>query len=128
MEVKKERIAAYFLGVILLVIGIVSYAAFPERQPEEPVRIYMKNSAGNVLFNMKEHTAEDGYGYECIDCHHDIEDSSETPEACKECHLKNKDESEAEINTEDAFHTQCIDCHEEDGIAPVACDKCHHMG
>jgi len=53
MEVRKERVVAYFLGVILLVIGIVSYAAFPERPPEEPVRISMKSSAGKVLFDMK---------------------------------------------------------------------------
>ena len=128
MEVRKERIVAYFIGVILLVIGIVSYAAFPERPPEEPIRILLPSSAGKVLFNMKKHTAEDGYGYECTDCHHDIEDPEETPEACKECHLKNKEDSEAEINTEEAFHTECINCHEEDGTAPVECDQCHYMG
>ena len=128
MEVRKERIVAYCLGIILLVIGIVSYAAFPERTPEEPIRIMLKSSAGNVLLDHKEHSSEAGYGYECMDCHHDIEEPDETPTLCRECHLEDKEESEGEISTEEAFHQMCITCHEEDGMAPVDCETCHHMG
>jgi len=128
MEVRKERIVAYFLGIILLVIGIVGYAAFPEKPPEEPIRIMLKGAAGNVLLDHKEHSSAEGYGYECMDCHHDIEEPDETPTACRECHLADKEESEGEINTEEAFHRICVTCHEEDGMAPITCDTCHHMG
>ena len=128
MEVRKERIVAYCLGVILLVVGIVSYAAFPEKSPEDPIRIVLKSTAGHVLLDMKGHASEEGYGYECADCHHEIEDPDERPTPCNECHLKDKEESEGEVNTEDAFHRICIECHEEDGMAPVLCEKCHHMG
>ena len=128
MEIKTERMVAYGLGIILLVIGIVCYAAFPNSPPENPVRILHKSAAGSVLFDMKEHTDETGFGIACIDCHHDIESESETPEACKECHVAEKEESEGELNTQDAFHNTCIGCHEEDGMAPVDCDKCHRIG
>ena len=128
MEVRKERIVAYCLGIILLVIGIVSYAAFPERSPEEPIRIILKSAAGNVLLDMKEHHSPEGYSYDCVDCHHEIEEPDERPTLCRECHLLEKEESEAEINTEDAFHDICIPCHEDDGIAPVLCETCHKMG
>lgn len=128
MEIKKERMVAYGLGIILLVVGIVCYAAFPNRTPENPVRIFYTSAAGNVLFDMKEHTDENGFGIACVDCHHDIESASETPDPCQDCHLANKEDSEGELNTQDAFHKTCIDCHELDGLAPVECDQCHRIG
>jgi len=69
MELQTEKKFAYGVLCILFIVGIICYAAFPVPEPEEPVRILLKSTAGNVLFDHKEHASEDGYGYECIDCH-----------------------------------------------------------
>ena len=124
MQLKTERVIAYCLAIILFVVGVVCFAAFRYEGPEEPVRIMLKSTAGNVLFDHKEHTSEDGYGLECTDCHHMWEEGEAKPDACGECH---EVDSEDPINRLDAFHIQCIGCHEDDGTAPAEeeCDKCH---
>jgi len=122
MELKTERIIAYSLAGILFVMGIVCYAAFPPKTPDEPVRIMLQNTAGNVLFDHKVHASEDGYGLDCTDCHHMWEDDGSKPEACGECH---EVEGEDPIERSEAFHMQCKGCHEDDGTAPVDCSSCH---
>ncbi len=124
MEFKKEKMIAYWAAAVLLVVGVVSYAVFPERKPEEPVRIMFKATAGNVLFDHKEHASEDGYGIECTECHHewDQKEGGE-PLACSECHYKDEDEEAPKIS--DAFHELCIGCHEDFGGGPVECSQCH---
>ena len=67
MEVKIERMIAYCLTAILLVVGVICYAAFAKKAPEQPLRIMFKNTGGNVLFDHKEHMSESGYGIECTD-------------------------------------------------------------
>ena len=126
MEVNKARTVVYVMGALLLVIGIVCYAAIPDDRTEEPVRIFYKSTAGAVLFDHKVHAGEDGYGFLCLDCHHDIEEEGETPSACIECHETDSDD-ESVLKRSDAFHVQCIECHEEDGTAPTACTDCHVM-
>jgi len=74
-----------------------------------------------VLFDHKVHTSEDGYGYECVDCHHTLEDEGEKPESCGECHEPDAEE----MKRSDVLHSQCIDCHDEHGTGPVNCDDCH---
>ena len=124
MEVKTERIIAYSLAIILFVVGVVCYAAFPKKTPEEPVRIMFKSSAGNILFDHIGHASPDGYGFECSDCHHNLEDDGETPSACGECH---EAEGEDPIKKSEAFHMQCIGCHEDADSGPVKCSGCHVM-
>ena len=123
MEIKSEKIIAYCIAVALFVIGVVCYAAFPQRSPEEPIRIMFKSTAGKVLFDHKEHTWEDGYGLDCTDCHHAWEeDEGEKPESCTECH---EIDGEDTIKRSEALHQQCIGCHEDDGTAPIECSQCH---
>ena len=50
MNVKREKIFAFLLAALLLVVGVVCYAVFPVTSPEEPVRIMLKNSAGGCPF------------------------------------------------------------------------------
>jgi len=123
MESKKGQKIAYCLAAILFVVGVVCYAAFAKKAPEKPIRIMFNNTGGNVLLDHKEHFSESGYGIECGDCHHDIEDEGDTPEACGECH--NPDSEDAPSKS-DAFHKQCKSCHEEGG-GPVKCQECHAM-
>ena len=120
MELKKEKIVAYWLAGILLVVGVVCYAAFPQKRPEQPIRIMLENTAGNVLLDHKKHASEDGYGIECKSCHHDLEEEGAKAGPCGECH-----DAESEVKRSDAFHKQCKGCHEEDGTAPVKCEGCH---
>ena len=122
MEIKTERAIAYCILAILLVVGVVSYAAFPPKSPEDPVRIMFKSTAGNILFDHREHSSEAGYAYECADCHHMWEDDGEKPQSCSECH---EIDSEDPINRADAFHEQCQGCHEDEGGGPLDCTECH---
>lgn len=120
MGMKNETALAYAIAFILLAVGIVCYAAFPDRPPEVPIRIMFKSIAGKVLLDHKGHASEEGYGIACTDCHHDIEEEGAKPEACGSCHGP-----DAEIKRPDAFHKQCIGCHEEGGSGPVECSGCH---
>ena len=124
MDERKQRIFSYTIGVILLVVGIIAYAAFPKKAAEEPLRIMFQSKAGNVLFDHKEHASEDGYGLECTDCHHMMEEG-ETPLACGECHMPDDDEESPKRS--DAFHDQCKGCHEDNDAGPVECSGCHLM-
>ena len=124
MEAKKEKNIAYALVIVFLVVGVVSYAAFPNRAPEEPVRIMLKSTAGDVLFNMKEHSSESGYGYACVDCHHELQENPDAkPTPCSACHDGTTEKSE--ISRADAFHGECQKCHEDSGMGPVDCSACH---
>lgn len=136
MEFKNEKTIAYCIAIILLIVGITCYAAFPNKRPEEPIRIMLKATAGEVLFDHKVHTSDEGYGIECMDCHHAWdEDSEDKPQACGECHKTTMDEALAgkEIFDHDEhmddFGIDCIDCHhewdEDSGEDPVSCGECH---
>ena len=124
MKVKNERIVAYITAIVLFIVGVVCYAAFPNKAPEEPVRIMLKSIAGNILFSHKGHTSEDGYGIACDDCHHLFEDDGAKPSACGECHEVDSDEEDLPKRS-DAFHMQCIGCHDDEGSAPTKCAGCH---
>lgn len=118
-----ERTIAYAMAGILLLVGVVCYAAFAKTPPEYPIRIMMKNAGGKVLFTHKEHYSDTGYGFACDDCHHELDDLSQPVTPCIECHLEDGDDP---IKRSDALHSQCIGCHEEaDG--PVACAACHAL-
>ncbi len=125
---KKELRLAYGLAVCLLVIGVVSYAAFPLKVPEEPLRIMYNVASGNVPFNHKIHTGEQGYGLACEDCHHELlDDEFDEAQACGDgCH--DPEEGDEEVpKRADAFHQQCAGCHEDYEAGPVEkeCALCH---
>ena len=139
---KKELKLAYGVAVCLLVIGAISYAAFPVQQPEEPLRLMFQVAAGNVLFNHKIHTIEKGYGLSCFDCHHHpSEDESalvacgschpppgvevQMEEACLDCHEMEEIEDSKATTRGDAFHIQCINCHKDFEAGPKDCTACH---
>ena len=145
---KTELKLAYGVAIYLLVIGAICYAAFPLKAPDEPLRLMYTVTAGNVLFNHKIHTVEEGFGLECFDCHHHPEDDESSLMACGACHLTPAkaaeaeeegelnqtcldchDESEIEdtemITRGDAFHDQCINCHKDFEAGPVECAGCH---
>lgn len=124
---KKELKLAGALAVCLLVIGVISYAAFPLQAPPEPLRLMFNVAAGNVLFNHKIHAAVSGYGLSCGDCHHTLsEDEYADAQSCSECH--ELDEGDEEMpKRADAFHLQCINCHKDFEAGPVECTGCHAL-
>lgn len=122
MKQKNELRLAYSLAVILLLIGVLAYAALPLTPPDDPVRIVFKNKAGKVVFDHKEHASLEGYGYRCEDCHHHIAGEGERPEACGECHMPDDEDG---LKRSDAFHDLCIGCHDHGGLGPVDCAGCH---
>ena len=144
MSSKKQLQLAYGLAIVLLVVGVGSYAytALNATVLDEPVRIQFQSVAGKVLFSHKMHTADTGYGVACFDCHHHPEDDESSLRACGDCHqgpleegvvlescLECHDQDEVE-DTEitkkgDAFHDQCIQCHQEAEAGPEECSQCH---
>jgi len=129
MFTKKELKFAYVLAACLLVVGAVSYAAFTEEEPEQPMRMMFKVVAGNVLFDHNTHASDFGYGISCGDCHHTLsEDEYADAQSCSECH--ELDEGDEDVpKRADALHLQCGNCHEDFDAGPRMvdedCNKCH---
>ena len=144
MTSKKELQLAYGLAIVLLVVGVASYAftALSPRSEEEPVRIMYRSVAGNVLFDHLTHVAPDtGYGMACADCHHHPADETgllacgvcheepseeaSMPDSCLDCHDADEIEDTEMVKRADAFHNQCIQCHQEVGAGAMECADCH---
>ena len=126
MNPKKELRLAYGLAIIFLFVGVLSYAAFPVKTIDKPIRIMFKSAGGKVLFDHKTHTDDSGYGIACNDCHHNLEEDETNPQTCGECH-EPESEDEDIPKRSDAFHSQCIDCHQESEAGPQKCALCHAM-
>ena len=126
MTSKKELLLACKLAIILLILGVFSYAAFSASPPDQPVRLMFKCVAGKVLFDHKTHISESGYDLSCMDCHHNLEEGEKNPEACGECHTPESEDEDVPKRS-DAFHLQCIGCHQEYEAGPVECSMCHVM-
>lgn len=143
MSSKKQMRLVYGVVTVLLVVGVISYAAFPPAVDQEnPDRIMFVNPAGNVLFGHQAHA--DDYGFSCFACHHHPDESAgEEPVVvgCAECHALPKDgslpaacldchdESMVDLtgvpDKTEAFHVQCIQCHKDSGVNFIECAECH---
>ncbi len=122
MTSKGEQTVAFALAAILLVVGVVCYAAFPQEEPEEPVRLMFKSTAGKILFDHKTHTVDAGYGIACDDCHHEEQEDGSSSCSGEDCHGPESDPKRG-----DALHSNCKGCHEDSGAGPVECAACHIM-
>ncbi len=150
MDLNKEKFIAYCAVVALFVVGVVCYAAFPDKKPDEPVRAMLNahqgSAGGKVLFTHKEHNqrkTQENFGLECTDCHHRWveaadgsvlflrKDDSEgvKPISCRECHKVEKAEGDNpdQPKRSDALHTRCAGCHDDAGHGPGTkdCTGCH---
>lgn len=126
MNRKTEKYIAFCAGAVLFCVGVVSYAAFPKKSMERPVRIMFQTSGGNVLFLHNVHADKENYGLDCADCHPAwSSDEAERPGSCTGCHnVENSDDGM--LKRSDALHTLCRGCHEEGGHGPVEkCTDCH---
>ncbi len=125
---KIELKLAYGLAICFMFVGVLCYAAFPAKTPDEPVRLMFEVTAGKVLFDHQTHTSEFGYGLSCRDCHHELEEEDDDMDAqlCGECHDPVEGDEETPKRA-DAFHQQCAGCHEGYGAGPLEkdCSACH---
>lgn len=124
MALKKEQKFAFVLAAVLFVVGVVCYAAFPQKVPERPVRIMFDSIAGKVLFSHQTHLSDAGYGLACNDCHHMLEAGDTDAQSCLACHEQDS-EDPAMPKRSDAFHQQCIGCHQQIEAGPRDCNGCH---
>jgi hypothetical protein len=114
-------------AVMLIGLVIIGYAAVepnkvlePEdrrlrKAPDSKTYFTEYNNGTIVTFNHKEHAQ--GYGLECIYCHH--------VEACSDCHTKQVKELQVE-EAKVVMHKNCLGCHREVEMGPRQCDECHH--
>ena len=126
MAFKKEQQFAYILAAVLLIVGVVSYAAFPQKTPDRPLRIMFQAVNGKVLFDHQTHTVESGVALSCGDCHHTLEAGETEAQACLECHERQSEDPDVPKRS-DAFHRQCVNCHQEIEAGPKECNSCHVM-
>lgn len=126
MDSEKDRKFILGLTVVLLAIGIISYAGFSAEPPDNPYRIYYATAGGPVLFDHQTHKDASGYGLSCMDCHHDLEEgySEDEVTACSECHELTSDDPDMPSHV-DSLHASCKNCHEEYEAGPVDCAECH---
>jgi hypothetical protein len=124
---RKELNLVYGVTVFLLVIAVVSYAAFSIQPPKQPLRIAFQTVAGKVIFDHGRHLTAGGYGLSCLECHHTLApDEFDQAASCTECHSVEEGDDQM-LKRSDAIHKQCIDCHREFGVGPVDCVQCHVM-
>ena len=120
-----KRVYGWTIG--LLVVAVASYAAFPSKPPERPVRIAFQSVAGKVIFDHHRHGMESGYGLSCGECHHTLSPEEYAQAgSCTECHAIDEGD-EAMPKRSDAIHQQCIGCHREYGAGRMECAQCHVM-
>jgi hypothetical protein len=145
MTPKRELQTAFSLIIILFVVGVISYAAFPAKPPDQPIRIMYDSVAGKALFDHKTHFSMSGYAIACTQCHHHppdpenlqdailkcdychqtLEKGQNWPKSCLDCHDKADLEDSKILKKSDAFHAQCVECHKEVGSGPTDCNSCH---
>jgi hypothetical protein len=124
---RKELKLVYGVTVCLLVLAVVSYAAFPVQPPKRPLRIAFQSVAGKVIFDHGRHLSATGYSLSCGECHHTLApDEYDQAASCTECHAVEEGDDQMPKHS-DAIHQQCIDCHREFGTGPVDCVQCHVM-
>lgn len=149
MTPKRELQIAYGLIIVLFFVGVISFAAFPAKTPDEPIRLMYKTVAGKVLFDHKTHSADSGYALACLECHHHPEEPDDPeevllkcdychqtlekgknwPESCLDCHDEDELEDSEMAKKSDAFHSRCESCHLEAEVGPEKerCNWCHVM-
>jgi len=125
---KPELKSIYAAVACLLLIAVVSYAAFPVKAPEQPIRVAFQSIAGKVMFSHDRHLSATGYALKCDECHHTLAPGEfDRAGSCTECHPAGDGADEGVLSRADALHKQCADCHVGYGKGPTECAQCHMM-
>lgn len=86
--------------VMVVAVAAAVIGCMVDIDTDKTDRLYLKNSAGPVLFDHKKHSQSDD---SCIKCHHDVSDEVEAS-SCRECHPG--------IEQSETFTVGCIECHD----------------
>lgn len=125
---RQELKLVYGAVACLLLIAVVSYAAFPVKAPRQPNRIAFQSIAGKVMFSHDRHLSASGYNLLCDECHHNVTPAEfDQAGSCAACHPAGEGGDEKAVNRADAFHKQCVDCHLGYDRGPIECAQCHMM-
>jgi hypothetical protein len=91
----------------------------PEQDPgPETVVLAEGTKQGSITFGHGTH--EDRY--ECMACHHEMEDPQAEARACHDCH---NPQAKDTFGAKKAFHLQCLGCHKKEAGGPTKCAGCH---
>ncbi|MCE5273312.1 cytochrome c family protein [bacterium] len=85
------------------------------KQPPK-VHVFQTQYKGGTQIVFDHETHVQGYGLECIECHH--------VESCDHCHSKEINMVEVE-ELKVALHKNCLNCHRAMEVGPRECDECH---
>jgi hypothetical protein len=112
------------IAALLLIVNIVmikgnmrlGYDIEAKIKTPPKIHVFQTDYKGGtqIVFNHEQHSQ--GYGLECIECHH--------VESCSHCHQKKiiqVDLEEAKV----ALHKNCLNCHRGMEVGPRQCDECH---
>jgi len=116
----KQTLLVLVVTGALFLASVVGYVGQSESS-DPPVRVFLDNTGGRVVFGHLAHVED--YGLECEDCHHDGE-AFERPMECGACHPKAFDEAFAQ-NHQQAFSDpeQCLRCHYDDPATEAPEDR-----
>ena len=109
-------------AALLTAIAAVIVGCMAARDAVVTDRVYLKSSAGSVLFDHGKHNE----AASCATCHHDL--LSSAPISCEECHGDEVDAGDFEHAELKEFHQRdCTACHEQasDDDQAASCRECH---
>lgn len=114
------------LLAVCLMIALYGYFLKPPPEKHKPPHVLFTTNGGPVLFPHLRHSHEDGGAFDCIECHHSLEEDTDSADVmrCRGCHYDDPDIVET-VCADDAAHPRCIGrrcnaCHEGE-----ACIFCH---
>jgi hypothetical protein len=87
--------------VMIVAVAAVVIGCMVDVEAEKTDRLYLKNTAGAVLFDHGTHSQS---ADSCVQCHHNVEAETEAA-SCRECHPGIQP---SETNT-----VACIECHDD---------------
>lgn len=122
---RKRRIWTRSLTIVAIVAAAGAvYGGLAKNEPENTDRLYLKSTAGSVLFD---HGKHGGTVESCAVCHHDLY-GAEQATACVECHDEGYSAGDISHTRLKEIHSRdCSTCHEQirDDDQATSCRECH---
>ncbi len=119
-----------FLALLILAVCLIAtiygYFIKPPIKTGKPPHVLFRTNGGPVLFPHLRHSHKEGGAFECIECHHKLDEEPDSADMmrCRNCHYENADVVEAAC-ADGGAHPRCIGrrcntCHEGE-----ECNFCH---
>ncbi|MBI5207321.1 MAG: cytochrome c3 family protein [Candidatus Firestonebacteria bacterium] len=125
---KNKMNIVFYTVIILFVIPSLSLAYFITINT-------LQKKVGAVYFDHNYHLdKENGLGFACNECHHELKTPDQSPSKCSLCHfpkeLTESIKKEFPLDLKETYHTKCRGCHQKNKKkykdAPTSdCGVCH---